>query len=81
MTRLLLLALLLSASAASAREAELDAGAPPACNKQIEEREDATGTDPVAAPKSAGPTTPARTSNGARTATPRWNSLLPGMFR
>lgn len=78
MKRVLLIALCLFALTAIAAEPQPDGSNEPVCDKaepaSTPARSDAARTPVKAAPA------PTRVSSPART-TPRWNSLLPGMFR
>lgn len=78
MKRVLPITLCLFALTAIAAEPQPDGSNEPTCDKvepaSAPARSDATRTPVKAAP------VPARVSSPART-TPRWNSLLPGMFR
>ena len=72
----------LLASAAFAGEPAPAEEASPACPKATEERAEprpTAGTAKAVSKRPAG--TPVRPASGGRSATPRWNSLLPGMFR
>lgn len=81
MKRVLVIALSLFTLTAVASESRPDGAVDPACNK-AESASTAHRTAPTVSPaKSTGATLPgSRASSPART-TPRWNSLLPGMFR
>lgn len=85
MTRpLLLLPLMIALSASEARAEPAEAETPAASASCAEVNDDAETRRDRAAPsvaKSAGTAAPVRSSAPGRTSAPRWNSLLPGMFR